>query len=303
MIKVSIIVPVYNVSKYLKRCLDSLINQTLEDIEIIVVDDCSKDNSNDILKKYSDFTQIKILTNKVNKGIGYTRNRGLKVARGKYIAFIDGDDYVEENMFEKMYTKAEKDDLDLVVCRFHKLVEHADGTYEETMPKYTIPYFSNTSLAKNPNLLLDINLAPWNKLYRSSLFNDIRFPENLKYEDAIVVIKSMIKAKKIGLIEDKLNYYIVRENSESTIIDKRVFDIIDIDNQIYQELKKQKYYNEIKDYVEKKIVKSLIFYIHQQEYQKDISLANDFIKAAERYLNEHFMNWQEKYSYISYLKE
>ncbi len=293
MIKVSVIVPVYNTSKYLSKCIDSLINQTLEDIEIIIINDCSPDNSKLILDKYKNIKKINIIHNKVNKGIGYTRNLGLKKAKGEYIAFIDSDDFVDINMFEKMYKKAKKDDLDLVVCRFHKLLEKQNGVLEEINPNFTIPYFKNTSLKDCPKLLLEINSAPWNKLYKRSLFSkDVRFPENLKYEDAIVCVKILAKAKKIGMVEDKFNYYLVRDKSESTAMDIRVFDIIEINNQKLQFLKKLDYYDSIKEYVEIKIIRSLTNYIKQQKYQKDKIIANNFKQKAIDYLNSNFPNWK-----------
>lgn len=295
MIKISVIVPVYNTAKYLKKCLDSLVNQTLHDIEIIVINDCSTDNSKEILEEYKKYKNIIIINNNINKGIGYTRNKGLEIAIGKYISFIDSDDFVDANMFEKMYKKAETDKLDIVICRFHKLLEKENGVYEEETPKYSIPYFQNTSLKNNPNLLLEINLAPWNKIYKRKLFTpDVRFPENLKYEDAIVVVKTMVRAKKIGMLEDKLNYYIVRENSESTVMDERVFDILIINHQIFEELRKQEYYNNIKTYVERQAIESISYYIKQQRYQKDKELANNFINEAIKYLDNNFPNWKEK---------
>ena len=170
--KVSVIVPVYNTYKYLRRCLDSLVNQTLDDIEIIVVNDCSTDESKKILDEYElKYDNVLVLHNKTNKGIGYNRNLGIKKASGKYISFIDSDDFVDETMYDKMYKKAKEDDLDLVVCKFHKMLEKDDDLIE-IEPDFKIPYFENTNLKDNPNLLLNVNLAPWNKIYRSDLIKN-----------------------------------------------------------------------------------------------------------------------------------
>ena len=112
--KVSVIVPVYNTEKYLRRCLDSLVNQTLDDIEIIIIDDKSPDNSALIIdeykKKYDN--KIKVIHNKTNKGIGYNRNIGIKKSSGKYIMFIDSDDYLDRSACEKLYSKAVNEQLD-----------------------------------------------------------------------------------------------------------------------------------------------------------------------------------------------
>lgn len=292
--KVSVIVPVYNTAKYLRRCLDSLVMQTLKDIEIIVIEDKSKDNANEILKEYEEKYEdkIKVFHNKTNKGIGYNRNFGIKKATGKYISFIDSDDWTNETMYEKMYEKAIKDNLDLVVCKFHKMLEKDDDLIE-IEPDFKIPYFKNTSLKDNPNLLLDINLAPWNKLYKKELLDDIRFPEDLKYEDAIVVVKALARAKKIGIVDEKLNYYLVRSKSETTSMDKRVFDILTITKEIIEELKSHDYYNDIKKYVEAMTIRNLFRYTIQQKYQKDKKIKNKFIDDVFTFLNKEFPNWRK----------
>ena len=117
MIKVSIIVPVYNVEKYLDKCLKSLVNQTLKDIEIIVVNDGTKDNSQKIVDKYvKKYPKLVKSYIKENGGLSSARNYGLKYVNGEFISFIDSDDWVRKDMFEKMYQKAKKEDLDIVIC-------------------------------------------------------------------------------------------------------------------------------------------------------------------------------------------
>lgn len=294
MIKVSVIVPVYNTEKYLKRCLDSLVNQTLKEIEIIIINDCSPDNSKQILNKYEkEYNNVKVFHNKTNKGIGYNRNFGIEKATGEYIGFIDSDDYVDMTMYEKLYNKAKKDDLELVVCNFHKMLEK-ENSLEEITPDFIIEEQKNTVLEKTPSLLSKVNLAPWNKLYKRSLLgSDIRFPEKLKYEDAIVVVKVLARAKKIGFVKDKLNYYLVRNKSETTVMDKRVFDILEITKQIINELKSHDYYESIKEEVEAWVTRNLFRYTIQQKYQKDSNLKNKFIDDVFSYLNTNFPNWKK----------
>ena len=244
---------------------------------------------NEYSKKHKN---IKVIHNKTNKGIGYNRNLGLKESKGKYISFVDSDDYVDESFLEKMHEKAESDKLDLVICKFHKMLEKKDNL-EEINPDFNIPYFENTTLKDNPNLLLDINLAPWNKLYKKTLLKDNFFPENLKYEDAIFVVKAMARASKIGMINEKLNYYLVHDISETTVMDERVFDIIEINKLILEELKSQDYYEKIKEYVEAMTIRNLFRYTLQQKNQKDKKLANNFIDETFNYLNTNFPNWRK----------
>lgn len=291
--KVSVIVPVYNTEKYLVRCLESLVNQTLNDIEIIVIEDKSPDNSSVILKeyekKYKD--KIKVFHNKTNKGIGYNRNFGMKKASGEYIGFVDSDDWVNETMFEKMYGKAKKEKLDLVLCNFHKMLEKEDESLEELLAD-EISAFKNTTLKKMPNLLLDVELAPWNKLYKKELLHGVSFPENLKYEDTVFVLKAMARAKKIGIVDEKLNYYLVRSKSETGVMDKKVYDIFEVTNMMLEELRSHDYYNDIKEYVEAMTIRNLFRYTLQQKYQKDNKIRNDFINKAFGYLDKEFPNWK-----------
>ena len=124
MAKVSLVVPIYNSSKYLNKCIDSLVNQTLKDIEIILINDGSTDESEKVIKEYKD-KRIKYISKK-NEGIGKTRNRGIKEATGEYIAFVDSDDYLNEHFCEYMYKKAHADNCDLVICGLSALTSYKE---------------------------------------------------------------------------------------------------------------------------------------------------------------------------------
>ena len=225
MVDISIIVPIYNAEKFLVECIESLLNQTKQELEFILVNDGSTDQTEEIIKKYKD-KRIKYFKNK-NQGIGKTRNFGIDKATGKYIMFVDSDDFLEKDACEKLYKKMEQERADVVVCNFYKL---EDGNREEVK----IQPFSSTTLEEQPQLLLEINLAPWNKLYRTELLkkHHIRFVETLKYEDAPFVVEALDKARKISYLDQPLNYYVIHQNSETTVRDMRVFDIIKIVDQI-----------------------------------------------------------------------
>ena len=220
MVDISIIVPIYNASKYLKKCLDSLVNQTKKELEFILINDGSTDDSESIIKSYED-DRIKYFK-RSNHGIGKTRNFGINKSTGKYIMFLDSDDYLKTDACEVLYKRIEKEKLDLVVCDFYRV---NSNVLEEK-----INDFKNTSLKDNPKLLLDINLAPWNKIYRSDLIKDnkIKFVEDLKYEDAPFVALALLKSKNIGKVNKALVYYMVHDKSETTVRDERIFDIIKI---------------------------------------------------------------------------
>ena len=150
MVAISIVIPVYNIGKYLGTCLDSLINQTFEDFEAICVNDGSKDDSLKILEEYSKKdSRIKIITQE-NGGSGSARNNGLSLAQGKYVQFLDGDDYFEPEMLEKLFNLAEKHQEDIAVCSSRKVDD--DGNITES---------------RNPNSPLNLNLIPFNRIFKS----------------------------------------------------------------------------------------------------------------------------------------
>lgn len=289
MVDISIIVPIYNASKYLKKCLDSLVNQTKKELEFILINDGSTDDSESIIKSYSD-TRIKYFK-RSNHGIGKTRNFGINKSTGKYIMFLDSDDYLEENACEVLYEKIDKEKLDLVVCDFYRVVN--DSKIIEK-----IASFKNTLLKDNPNLLLNVNLAPWNKIYRSDLIknNNIKFIEDLKYEDAPFVVLSLLKSKKIGKVDKTLVYYTIHEKSETTVRDERIFDIIKIVDIIRNYFKDYTWSREVIDTL---TIKILVNYNIQQRYQKDKDIAFEFIKQSFSYLRNNIKDYKNNKYYIN----
>lgn len=288
-VDISIIVPFYNAEKYLNKCIKSLINQTKQELEFILVNDGSTDSSEEIVKSYKD-KRIKYFKNK-NQGIGKTRNFGIEKATGKYIMFLDSDDFLATHACEELYAKAEKEKLDLVICNFYRVEEET-----EKQEEIKIPEFQNTTLKENKQLLLDVNLAPWNKLYKTDLLkkNKIKFVENLKYEDAPFVIETMDKAKKIGYIKKPLNYYVIHKNSETTVRDERVFDIIQIVDKIRNYFSKRKEFTET---VDKLSVRILTNYTIQQRVQIDKEIGFNFIDRTFQYMKDNIPDYKNNKYY------
>lgn len=288
--KISVIIPAYNAEKTIVKCLDSIINQTYKNLEIIVINDASTDNTLSIINKYKN--DIKIINNKENKGIGYSRNTGVKNATGDYISFIDSDDYIETNMYEKLINEIK--DNDLIIFNYNKIVNSKTYSNEYNFLNRVVNF------KNNPEILLDINLSPWNKLYKKDLLKNNLFPEDLKYEDAIVVVKSFLNANKISIINDKLYNYVVRNNSETTIIDEKVFDILKISKLITNELK-----NRIdNNYLEAFMIRNLFRYTIQQKYQINKKLKCKFIDDVFSFLNTNFPKWRKNkiYNKRSFIK-
>ena len=198
--KVSVIVPIYGVEQYIERCARSLFEQTLDDIEYIFVNDCTKDNSVTVLQKVmQDYTQrqsqIKIVHHEVNKGLPVARQTGLKEATGDYIIHCDSDDWVTTDAYEKMYAKAIEDDADIVICDFYV----SDGTN-------TRAYYK--SLVSDPHIVIFSYINIWTHLVRRDLYaKNITYPKGNMFEDKVVTIQLSCYANNISLISEPLYYY------------------------------------------------------------------------------------------------
>lgn len=301
MYKISVIIPIYNMEKYLSKCLDSVLNQSLKDIEVIAINDGSKDKSIEILRKYQKkHKNLKVFDNN-NMGISATRNFGIEKSTGEYITFIDSDDFIDVNMLEFMYNKAKKENLDIVVCDYYHYYESTNSTKEMRLAS-----FKNTDITNNPELVFEINSSPWNKIYKRSLIlkTKEKFPLNIKYEDLGYIPILVGNAKKIGKIDIPFNYYLIRENSETTTVDGKIYDIFKILDILYDYYKSKKM-NNLKE-VEYLFIGKLTTYNLQQKYSKNFRVGKQFVKDSFKYLNTKFPDWKnncyfKKQSFLKYL--
>ena len=199
--KLSVIVPVYNVEKYLEESVDSLLNQTMKDLEIFHVDDGSTDRSGAIADRFAKENPDRVHTLHLeNGGQGRARNAALPMAQGDYIGFVDSDDWIERDMYEKMLDRAEQTGADVVVCDF--LEHYADGR-EQTLP---------ACFQDHP---LSAAGSSCNKIFRRSLVGDLRFPEGLWYEDFYFSAVMLLRSKRTEFIPEPL--YVYRRGQESTM--------------------------------------------------------------------------------------
>ena len=177
---VSIIVPVYNVEKYLSKCIDSILAQTYKNLEIILVDDGSKDNSGTICDEYSKKDKRIKIIHKPNGGISDVRNHGLKIATGDYIGFVDSDDYIAEDMFETLVSLLEKNDADISIVSFY---EYYNGKLIGVRENENVEIMNKVEAIKE--LLIDrkIQSYTWNKLFKKELFDGLQFPVGKNFED------------------------------------------------------------------------------------------------------------------------
>lgn len=211
-IKISIIVPVYNTGKYLERCLESIISQEFEDVEIIVVNDCSSDDSLNIIKKFMrKDNKIKLVDKQKNEGLSAARNSGIEIAKGEYIIHIDSDDWIEKNYFLEIYQNAKKYDADIVITDFYKDFDNGEIKYIKDQ---------NENMDKE-NMLENIFLmkaypSVWNKLIRRELYikNNIYHPIDAAIgEDLCTTPKLIYYAKNIYKYNKSFLHYIQTPNS------------------------------------------------------------------------------------------
>lgn len=256
----SIIIPVYNCEKYISYCLDSIINQNLKmKYEIICVNDGSTDNSARILKKYSDENdQISIITQE-NKGLSGARNSGMNIAKGKYLLFIDSDDFLCTESLNYYYDKIVKEDADIIIGRINKYIT-----------KYNVLF--PLKYKKNSNNLIDIcnntTGTAWGKIYKRELWNNLRFFEKYMYEDSIVFLNVFLKAKKI--ISDSKSFYAFRSSDNSLFKrSKKNYSTIDMLWQI-QKMEELNFFSELDNSKLQLIMWHLSAIIHER-----ISCLND----------------------------
>lgn len=290
--KVSIIVPVYNVEKYISTCLDSLAKQTLKEIEIIVVNDGSPDNSQKIIDEYvKKYPNMKSFI-KENGGLSDARNFGIKKATGKYIAFLDSDDYVTEDMYEKMYNKAISGNFDMVVCDLNYV-------YDDKIIKAYSNIEKDTTNIKQA--MINIYPAAWNKIFKKKLFdNGIEFKKNVWFEDVEFIYRLLPNIKSIGVIHEHFNQYVQREGSITNTIDERIYHYIDNWNGIIEYYQKNNLYKKYEKELEYCYVRYLFgTFIKQSAKYSEEDYENAVIKAIENVKNQ-FPNYRKnKYFYKS----
>lgn len=222
--KVSVIVPVYNVEQYLEQCLDSIINQSLKGVEIIVIDDGSTDNSKNIILKYAKKYSNIIVIYQSNKGLSVARNNALKKASGKYIFYVDSDDFLELNCLEKLYKKAENTEADIVIYA-HKEI-YSNG--KQVAINLDVNQFKEYSGKQVANMVLrcDFLGVVWNKLFKREnlIRNQLYFEENRYVQDWYPVFIEIFKSSKICFLNEALYNYRIRNESITSKKTKKNID-------------------------------------------------------------------------------
>ena len=232
---ISIIVPVYNVEKYLNRCIDSIINQTYKNIEIILVDDGSTDDSGKICDEYLiKEPRVKVL-HKSNGGLSSARNAGIDICKGRYIGFVDSDDWIESTMYEILYKKMIYFDADIIDCGYWK--EYVNISSKISSDKEIV--YCGKNLVEACYLSKVSKPEVWCKLYKRYIFDSVKFPLNKYYEDAFIFIPTLTLIKKIVIIPSCLYHYRQRKSAiTKNIFNDKHLDVIELHENEYQYIKK-----------------------------------------------------------------
>lgn len=235
--KISIVVPIYNVEKYLRKCIDSILNQTYHNLEIILVNDGSTDSSGDICNEYKNKDERIVVIHQENKGMSSARNAGIEIATGQYIGFVDSDDYIEKDMYERLFQNIIDYNADIAICGF--VFEENNKIVSKNFTNNVEVFDKATALEE---LLKDrkIHSYVWNKLFKRELWNDAKFKLGVAFEDIDIMYKLFKKANKIIYINSLEYYYVQRSTSIMHVHNSKfIFDRINVIVERYNELKSE----------------------------------------------------------------
>ena len=302
-VKVSVIVPVYNVAEYLHECLDSLVNQTLSDIEILVVDDGSTDGSAAIVDDYAVRYPHKIRAfHCENYGNSMARNFGVRKAVGEYIGFVDSDDYVDTTMYEKMYRLAQRTEADCVVCDYSKvyqgiILRHSNVSASEL---YGNSVFAASSLLANSQAYV------WNKLFRRDTFlkTGLQFPGGMYFEDSATIYNVMLGSNKIEFVPEPLySYRVARPGAITTQTDDRLYDIFTAMNLFISYYKQNGCFENNYNDIENLCIIHICARLNTLKSSHDFTEQCRFVDEAFRYLDQHFPDWHRNPLYAKRIQK
>lgn len=284
---ISIIVPVYNVEKYLHQCIDSILAQTFTNFELILVVDGSPDKSGEICDRYAKLdNRIKVIY-KENGGVSSARNIGLEAAKGQYIGFVDGDDFIHHEMYQTLYYHAVKNSSDIVLCDYQKIREN-EAPLKKRKTENSIQHFSNlqalSQLYNNEPAKSAIWVYPWNKIYKRSLFQGLRYKNGRIYEDEFLAHILLYNSQNITYVNEILYYYFQRTDSYigSKFSLKKFDRVYALKERVefFKTIKQEDLYNQaLKHFMD-------VFFWYYLKAQTDLGNINKELKMLKRTLNK-----------------
>lgn len=293
---ISIVVPVYNVEKYLKRCIESILNQTYKNIEIILVDDGATDNSGKMCDDFLNLdNRIKVI-HKRNGGLSDARNHGIEIAKGKYIGFIDSDDYIESKMYELLYKNIVANNADISIC--DRFINYEDGRQIIKNKKEEKFVMNKKEGLIELNSFKHFDMAVWNKLYKIELFKEIKFPVGKISEDYYTMYKLFDKSNVIVYDSTPMYHYYQREGSISRTkaMNTAYLDASKSQVEYFQQYHPELLYIAYTSYVFANIAHLNKFINYNIKYEKNMAL--ELKKEVKKYLRYVLKN-----PYISKFKK
>ncbi len=293
--RVSIIVPIYNVEEYLRETLDCILHQDYQDYELILVDDGSTDGSGAICDEYARQDERVRVIHQPNGGVSAARNTGVAAATGDFIGFVDSDDLIEPNMYATLVRIADEYRADVVQCRHNR-----EGVGKRNQPSLEVTVKDGEQYVKDIFTYrggeYTNQVALWSKIYRRELFSHIHFPEGQTYEDEQETYKLCLKARRIALIEDELYHYVRRENSIITGVSaKKLYDKqLALKDRVYYLPRRLPELEKIcaNTFYEFSVSVLLQTYKKDEEYYKK---AKKCLKGEYKYIKKHLNGYQKRY--------
>ena len=292
MVEISVIIPTYNIKKHIQKCLDSVINQSFKDLEIICIDDKSTDNTLNILNEYAlKDPRITVYPKDENKGIGDSRNISLTLAKGKYIFFLDSDDYIVPDALEKAYNISEEKSLDILMFKMIHFYEDSEDYFKirytemRYLKKIVQDKVFNYKDVEEYLFYLCVNLQC--KLFRRDLICDIRFPNEKIFEDTPFFIEAMLNAKRVYFLQEHLTYKCERRRSLSHTHDYKNADIIYMADHVSDVLKRNDIFDELKTSYLQFRIKHITYYYRYTKFRYKskfyVRMRRDFIDNKQEY--------------------
>ena len=293
--KISVIVPVYNVENYLEKCLDSLVNQTLQGLEILVVNDGSTDGSQKIIDDFQSRFPQKIKTFvKENGGLSDARNFGIDRATGEFLAFVDSDDYVSEMMMEEMYHLALKNNAELVICNLQKVDENGNITQKLTQ----IPNLpEKIDLENNFSVFSDISYFACNKIFRRELFEGKRFQKGMHFEDIELIPQILLQCKTVAKTDAFHYQYLERSNSISKSHTERGLDILKAVENVEIAFENSAYSNKQEELKGFQVLEGVYTFLAYLAFVKDDEVYQKMSSELQKFIKKRNISFKEKITY------
>ena len=293
--KISVIVPVYNVENYLEKCLNSLVNQTLEEIEILVINDGSTDDSQKIIDEFQKKFPQKIKAfSKENGGLSDARNFGIDRATGEFLAFVDSDDYVSEVMMEEMHHLAIKNNAEMVICNLQKVDENGKVTQKLTqIPNLT----EEIDLEKNFSVFSDISYFACNKIFKRELFEGKRFQKGMHFEDIELIPQILLQCKTVAKTDAFHYQYLERSNSISKSHTERGLDILKAVESVENAFANSEYSKRKKELKGFQILEGVYTFLAYLAFVKDDDVYHKMSSELHNFVKKRDISFKEKINY------